>query len=130
MKSEELAPLLIDACIQFLDKKDIGTKYKPAKNIYLIDTYLLVRILRKDGNLQAQVFQDESVLMNHFLKKLIEMKTFKSVLTNKKYKVDEVLNRRRLTIEVKPIKKFNGIGRKPKYLRRELKNVRASKKCN
>jgi len=130
MKTRELAPLLIDICIQYLKSKDIGTKYRPSKNSYLIDTYLMVRILRKNGNMQAQVFQDESVLMNQFLKKCLEEKIIKSVLTNKRYIVEEISDRRRLTLKFKRVQKVNGLGRKPKYLMRGNKNVRASKECN
>lgn len=116
MKTKELAPLIVDACIEYLRKKDIGTKYHPYKDTFLIDTWLMARILRHNGNLQAQIRQDESLLMNKFIKSLIDQKQISSVLTDNKYNIEEQKDRKRLSILVTKIHIIAFRGRKPKYI--------------
>lgn len=116
MKTKELAPLIVDACIEVLKEKNINTKYHPEKDIYVIDTKLMARILRHNGNLQAQVTQDESLLMNIFIKSLIEQKQINSVLTDNKYAIEQKQNGKRLCIIVKKIHIFHMKGRKPKFI--------------
>ena len=128
MKTKELAPLIIDACIDYLHGREIGSKYRPEKETYFIDTKLMARILRHNGNLQAQVTQDETLLMNKFLKILVEKKIFNSILTDNKYSVEEKQNGKKLSIIVKRINTLTLRGRKPKFM--GVKNgIREHKEC-
>lgn len=107
MRVENTAPIILDACINFLKDRPTNTKYHPKEGVYIIDTITMARIIWHEGNLRAEVNQDETRLCNHFIKALIEQKNVKSVMTSHKYNITEKYDLQRKAMIVKKRKLLN-----------------------
>lgn len=107
MRTEDLTPLLLDVVVQYLDTRPIGTKFHPRKNEYIIDTRLMARIIRHNGNLMARIDHSENVFFSQLLTYLIKNKTIASSLHMGKYYCENVDGYTRLLIRVKKIGIFN-----------------------
>jgi hypothetical protein len=107
LRTEDLTPLLLDVVIQYLDTRPIGTKFHPHKNEYIIDTRLMARVIRHNGNLMARVDQSENVFFSQLLTYLIKNKTIPSSLHMGKYYCENIDGYTRLLIRVKKLGIFN-----------------------
>jgi hypothetical protein len=121
IRVENTAPVILDACINYLKERPVNTKFHPKEGVYIIDTNLMARIIwhEKDlwekvdpdekrlAELNAQVTQDETRLCNHFIRALIDQKNVKSVMTYTKYIVLEKYDCQRKTMIVKKKKILN-----------------------
>ena len=121
MKMKDVAPLILEKCLQYLAERPINTRYHPRKDEYVLDTYMMARIIRYDGNLQATVTQADSLFCNKVLKDLVEEQIIKVPLSNKKFSVIGDENKKRFTIYVKKMTLFSKDGFKP-----DLRDIVAS----
>lgn len=106
MQTKDLAPLLLDVCIDCLELRPVGTKYHPYKNEYVVDARVLARIIRHGGALNARLTQSENVFFSQMLQALIELKTIPSNLHIGKYYAEELNGYSRLVIRVKKLGLF------------------------
>lgn len=113
MKMKDVAPLILEKCLQFLAQRPLNTRYHPRKDEYVLDTYMMARIIRYDGNLHATVSQADSLFCNKVLKDLMEDQIIKLPLSSKKYSIIGDETRARLTIYVKKMTIFSKDGFKP-----------------
>lgn len=117
MKMEELAPLVISTCIEYLDDRPCGTKYHPEYNIYVLDSKIVARIIRHEGNFKAQVEQSETRFFNRLLKEGLGMNIIVSPIRKAKYSVEEYSRFNTFSVI---LKKLGGLrvlsGMKPKYI--------------
>lgn len=107
MKIKTLAPLIIDYCISYLKEKEVGTKYRPGKFKFMLDSKVMARIIWHNGNMQATTTQDETVLMTNFIKSVQEQGIIESITTNNKYKITTKENHNKPAIYIERIFKFN-----------------------
>jgi hypothetical protein len=107
MQTQDLTPLLIDVIIQFLDTRPIGTKYHPKKNEYIIDTRLMARVIRHNGNLMARVDHSENVFFSQLLSYLVKERTVSSSIHMGKYYCEAIDGYTRLLVRVKKLGIFS-----------------------
>ena len=121
MKPKYVASLTISYCIEFLEKRPVGTKFHPDKNKILLDGKVMTKIIRYDGNLRAQTKQGEVRYFGAMLKSIInETSVFKSITTNEKYYISENTDYNRYALEFEKTGLLKSIkGRKPQYLEKE-----------
>jgi len=117
MKMEDLAPLVISTCVEYLENRPHGTKYHPEYNVYVLDSKITAKIIRHEGNFKAQVDQAETRFFNRLLKEGLEMNIIDSPIRKAKYSIEDYS--RFNTFSVK-IVKLAGLkilsGKKPKYI--------------
>ena len=117
MKVEYIAHLILDYCILFLNTSPVGTKYHPEKDVYRLDSKLLIRIIRYDGNMRAEVTQKESIFGNKVLKELVKIGLITSNFDGKTYECIEDYSFNKFNVIVRKVKKIKlPIGRPAKYI--------------
>jgi len=124
IKTEDLTPLLIDVIIQFLDTRPIGTKYHPHKNEYIIDTRLMARVIRHNGNLMARVDHSENTFFSQLLSYLIKERTVPSSIHMGKYYCENIDGYTRLLVRVKKLGIFNRSESFPPMLEDDKQDLR------
>ena len=117
MKSCDLAPIVLDYCVQFLDERPIGTRYHPKKGLYIVDAHMIARIIRHQGNMRAQVTREESLFCNRIMKELVNLNIVSAPISRATYECTEDYTFNRFDVKVKRIKHLKIFkGRKPKIL--------------
>jgi len=74
MKIDEVAPIILDYCIQFLHTKEVGSKYRPKKNTFILNTRLITRIMKHNGNLNAETSKSDNMFFANIIGSLIKKK--------------------------------------------------------
>lgn len=125
MHSRDLAPIVLDYCVSFLKNRPMGTRFHPKKDIYMLDTKTIIRIIRHGGDLRAQVTQQESLFANRLMKQLAHMNIVESIVDNNIYECTETDEFNRFELKVRRMHKLDKLfkGRKPN-LNVEIQNVR------
>ena len=103
MRTSDLAPLVLDTCLLFLETRPTGTRYHPKDDEFVIDASLMARIIRHDGDLRSQVTQSEQTFFSRLMTALIKQNIVPSVTTNEKYEVleDRRFNRFQIIVNKK-----------------------------
>jgi len=68
---------------------------------------MMARIIRYDGNLQAQVSKGDSLFCNKIIRELIDQQIIKLPLSSKKFSIQGDENKSRLTIYIKKMTLFS-----------------------
>lgn len=117
MKMEELAPLVISTCIEYLEDRPYGTKYHPEHNVYVLDSKMIARIIRHEGSFKAQVDQSETRFFNRLLKEGLDMNIIDSPIRKAKYSIKDYSRFNTFSVR---LEKLGGLkvlsGKKPKYI--------------
>lgn len=117
MKSCDLAPIVLDYCVQFLDERPVGTRYHPNKGQYILDAHMIARIIRHQGNMRAQVTREESLFCNRIMKELVSLNIINAPISRTTYECTEDYRFNRFDIKVNKINHLKIFkGRKPKLL--------------
>lgn len=114
MNLYDLGPLILSHCIDFLRKREEGTKYHPTKDIYYLDSKMMARIIRHNGDFRATTDNSETTFFGKIINILIEMQFVDSTSHNETFEVSENNNFNRVAIDVKRVNKhIIKRGRKP-----------------
>jgi len=113
MNMESLAPLIMTYCVEWARERDIGTKYHPKKYHYYVDSRMMARIIRHNGDFHAEIGSHETSFFGRIIKILIEMETVQSVLRKETFDIKENNNFNRMSIDITMNKGFKKIKGRP-----------------
>lgn len=118
MKLEYITPIILNHCIEFLNKRPIGTTYHPQKNTYILDGKTTTKIIRHKGNLRSPTQKNEIKFFTRLLKYAANNEyIIQLIKTKESYKIEEYSKHRTFSIKLTKIKKFNVFkGRKPELI--------------
>jgi len=89
MNINNIAPYLLDYCVQYLKTRSVGSKYRPEANTFLIDPRLLCRIIKHDGNLYAKVNRSDVNFCTIVMKEWVKINKVKLPLGRGTYRIVE-----------------------------------------
>ena len=117
MKMEELAPLIISTCIEFLEQSPRCTKYHPEQNVFILDSKVIARIIRYEGNLRAQIDQTETRFFTKLLTEGLKYNVIDSPIRKAKYSIQDYSKFNTFSVKLEKIGGLRVLsGMKPKYI--------------
>jgi len=117
MQTKDLGPLVLDYCISFLDERDIGSKYHPSKDTYVLEASLMARIIKYNGDFRSAVQQSDTLFFSRLLKQMLSDGIVFSVTTRDKFGLKEDTRFNRFSVIIERKKHLPPLrGRYPKYL--------------
>lgn len=117
MKMEDLAPLVISTCIEYLESRPHGTKYHPKHNVFILDSKMIARIIRYEGSFKAQVEQSETRFFNKLLKEGLGMNIIDSPIRKAKYSIEDYTRFNTFSVKLEKLRGLRVLsGKKPKYV--------------
>lgn len=106
MKIETVSALVLSYCIEFLRKRPSCTKYRPKDNEFFLDSKMIARIVRYNGDFRAETSQSELKFFSEVIKNLISMSIVELPSKNELFEIKEDRDYKYLSIRVKKISKF------------------------
>jgi len=107
MKIENLAPLVLSHCIEFLRSRPIGTKYRPKESEFYLDSKMMTRIVRYHGDFRAETTQAETLFFSRIITSLKQMNIIESPIRRETFEVLENNDFRCEAITVRKMKKLD-----------------------
>lgn len=115
-----LAPLVLSHCVEFLKQRPVGTRFHPKKNQYYLDSKMITRIIRYDGDFRATVDSSETKFFGNMIRVMILMELLESPIRKEMFQVVENTDFNRVAIDVYLCKRM--ITKIPKGRRVELRS--------